>query len=78
MNFQRYRTFYALSLYSNNTHSAADFDGNSEAADIAGKLFDRWTAFDRTAASSGYENEQQVIEAEAAHAVYCEFTALFT
>ena len=53
MNFTHYQQTYSLHRYENRIHSAAEFGGESETADVAGKLFDRWLTFDHIAENAG-------------------------
>ena len=74
--FTYYTDTYKLDRFTSR-HSAADFGGNIEAADIAGKLYDRWTGFDYIAERAGYSDELCNREGEAAYRVYQEFTGMF-
>jgi hypothetical protein len=74
--FTHYTDTYKLDRFTSR-HSAADFGGNIEVADIAGKLYDRWTGFDYIAERTGYSDELCNREAEAAYRVYQKFTGMF-
>ncbi|MDE8535470.1 hypothetical protein PZC41_14270 [Staphylococcus aureus] len=62
-----------LDQYKNTTHSTADFGGDFWAADVAGKLFNRWCSYNDMAEAAGYENEERNAEANSAEHDYLAF-----